>query len=366
MDYKINRNSHFQIIIVMNKLRIGVIFGGPSSEREVSLESGRHLFQSVDPERFEAIPLFMSSNRQIWEIPIKLVVMNTTKDIEDQLAVTAKRIPYEQLKERIDFMLIGLHGKFGEDGCLQGLLELLGIPYSGSGVLASAIGMNKDTTRRIVRTFGVTTPEYHVIRSIDWHASPESIVEHIKKTFALPVVVKPIAEGCSTAVEKIVAWEDLAQRIDEALQWDPFCMIDEYIEGVEITTTVIGNDTPKSFEITETPPAFGHYVLTLEDKFLPGGAEMITPARLHPEDTKRYKEIMVLIFGGLHLKGYTRIDGFVRNNEFIFNEVNTLPGATPSTCLIQQAAHDGLRPMDLVSKIIDLGLEAHANKIGPL
>jgi len=347
------------------KLRVGVIFGGPSSEREVSLESGRHMAQSLDTERFEGIPLFLSTKKQIWHIPLPLVLMNTTKDIEDQLETKAKRVPYEELPSTVDFMLIGLHGKYGEDGCLQGLLELLHIPYSGSGVLSSAIGMNKHVTRKFVRAMGITTPEYHLIAAVEWKNKQEAILAELK-LMSLPLVVKPVAEGCSTAVEKVTAWEDLAKRIDEALQWDPKCLVDEFIEGVEITTTVMGNDHPESFEITETPPAFGHHILTLEDKFLPGGAEMITPARFSPEDTAKYKAIMVRIFTGLHLKGYTRVDAFIRNNEFIFNEVNTLPGATPSTCLIQQAAHAGLSARDLFSKIIDLGIEAHRNKKGPL
>lgn len=349
----------------MEKLRVGVIFGGPSSEREVSLESGRHMAQSLDTERFIGVPLFLSIKKQIWKIPLPLVLMNTTKDIEDQLETKAQRVAYEELPSLIDFMLIGLHGKYGEDGCLQGLLELLHLPYSGSGVLSSAIGMNKHVTRQFVRAMGMTTPEYHLIAASQWKDNRETILSQIK-LMNLPLVVKPVAEGCSTAVEKVTVWEDLPKRIDEALQWDPECLVDEFIDGVEITTTVIGNDNPQSFEITETPPAFGHHILTLEDKFLPGGAEMITPARLSAEDTVKYKAMMVRIFNGLNLKGYTRVDAFIRNGEFIFNEVNTLPGATPSTCLIQQAAHAGLSARDLFSKIIDLGLEAHNNKKGPL
>ncbi len=349
----------------MKKLRIGVIFGGPSSEREVSLESGRHMFQSLDTQRFTGIPLFLSHNHEIWKLSLPLVLMNTTHDIEDQLQAKATKIPYEELRGLIDFMLIGLHGKYGEDGCLQGLLELLHIPYSGSGVLSSAIGMNKHVTRKFVRAMGIKTPEYHLITAEEWKNSQEGILDCLH-TMRLPVVVKPVAEGCSTAVEKVTIWEDLPGRINEALEWDPECIVDEFIDGVEITTTVIGNSDPQSFEITETPPAFGHHILTLEDKFLPGGAEMITPARLSPEDTANYKTTMVNIFKGLNLNGYTRIDAFVRNNEFIFNEVNTLPGATPSTCLIQQAAHAGMSPRDLFTKIIELGLEAHQKKKGPL
>ncbi len=349
----------------IHKLRIGVIFGGPSSEKEVSLESGRHLFQNVDPERFEATPLFMSSKREIWEIPMKLVVMNTTKDIEEQLESSAKRIRYEELKDRIHFMLIGLHGKYGEDGCLQGLLELLGIPYSGSGVLASAIGMNKDVARRFVRSVGMHTPEYWTVTKTEWEQNPTMVTQRIID-HGFPVVIKPIAEGCSTAVAKVQRVEDIANAFNDAFQWDPISIVDEWMEGMEITTTVMGNDTPVSMPITQTPPGLGHDVLTLEDKFLPGGAEMITPAPLPAEQTTQFQNEMVAVFTTLGLRGYSRIDEFVRDGVLYFNEVNTLPGATPSTCLIQQAAQVGMTPMDLVSKIIDLGIETHSTKIGPL
>ncbi|MBI5134964.1 D-alanine--D-alanine ligase [Candidatus Uhrbacteria bacterium] len=349
----------------MEKLKVGIIFGGASSEREVSLESGRHLYQNVDPSRFTATPLFLSGAREIWKIPIKLVVMNTTTDIEQQLEATAQRIPYEDLRGQFDFILNGLHGKYGEDGCMQGLLELLGIPYSGSGVMTSAIGMNKDITRRIVAEAGIKTPRYILVRRNQWETSREAALMSIA-AMGFPLVVKPIAEGCSTAVTKIHESDQIASAIEDALQWDPVCMVDEFIDGTEITTTIMGNSHPTSMPLTETPPSLHDAVLSLEDKFLPGGAKMITPARIAPGQTRAFQEQMVQAYTALMIRGYARIDGFIRGGEFIFNEVNTLPGATPSTCIIQQAAHVGMTPMDLVSKIIDLGLEAHAHKIGPL
>jgi D-alanine-D-alanine ligase len=124
------------------KTRVGIIMGGLSSEKEVSLESGRNIFSKIDRRRYDPIPIFMDSRAALWEIPLKLLMRNSTRDIEEDLAEEAEGIPYESLKERVDVICLGLHGKYGEDGCMQGLLELLGIPYTGSGVLASAIGMD--------------------------------------------------------------------------------------------------------------------------------------------------------------------------------------------------------------------------------
>jgi len=135
-----------------SKLRVGVILGGRSSEHEISLESGRHIFQTLDPLRFDASAVYMDRAGRLWEIGLPLLVQNTTQDIEARLETDARRLPFEALRDRFDIVYIGLHGKFGEDGCLQGLLELLDMPYVGSGVLGSALGMDKAAQRRYRRT----------------------------------------------------------------------------------------------------------------------------------------------------------------------------------------------------------------------
>ena len=138
----------------MNKLRVGVILGGMSSEREVSLNSGRNVFDNLDRESYDPRAVFMDGEGRLWIIPWQLISQNTTTDITERLEKEARRISYEGLKEEIDFAFISLHGKYGEDGCLQGLLELLGIPYTGPGVLASALGMDKHIQQRILQEIG--------------------------------------------------------------------------------------------------------------------------------------------------------------------------------------------------------------------
>lgn len=140
------------------KLRVGIIMAGLSSEKEVSLESGRNIFSKIDRRKYSPIPIFMDSDAALWEIPLKLLMRNCTRDVEEDLAEEAVRVPYEELKTRVDLVFLALHGKYGEDGCMQGLLELLKIPYTGSGVLASALGMDKLASRRVLEINGIDVP----------------------------------------------------------------------------------------------------------------------------------------------------------------------------------------------------------------
>jgi D-alanine--D-alanine ligase len=151
-----------------DKLRVGVIMGGISSEREVSLESGRNIFSKMDRQKYDPVPIFMDSLGGLWEIPLKLLMRNSTRDIEEDLDEEASRIPYEQLTSAVDFIYIGLHGKYGEDGCLQGLLELLKIPYTGSGVLGSALAMDKYTSRNVLAMSGIDVPRTHAVSIREW------------------------------------------------------------------------------------------------------------------------------------------------------------------------------------------------------
>src|SRR5512137_3044660 len=159
----------------MTKLRVGVILGGISSEREVSLNSGRNVHDNLDREAYAPVPLFMDGEGRLWVIPWQLVSQNTTTDITERLADEARRISYEELKKEIDFAFLSLHGKFGEDGCVQGLLELLGIPYTGPGVLASALGMDKHIQQQILQAEGVGVPDSILVREPEWRNDREGV-----------------------------------------------------------------------------------------------------------------------------------------------------------------------------------------------
>lgn len=347
----------------VTRLRVGVIMGGISSEREISLESGRNIYNNLDPEKYEGVPIFMDSQGRLWQMTLPLLVQNTTADIAARLE-EATRIPYEDLKGLVDFAYIGLHGKYGEDGCLQGLLELLDIPYTGSGVLASAMGMDKHMTRRLLTAAGIRVPRYLTISEKAWQERREETEKEITETLGYPCVVKPTREGCSTGLSVVREKAQLPSAMERAFEWDTACLVEELLRGTEITCGVIGNENPIAFLPTETPPR-GDF-LTVEEKFLPGEGENITPARIPPEMIEKVQEVMIEAYKALGTKAYARIDGFIVDGEVIITETNTLPGMTPSTCIFHQAAEEGMSPMDLVTKVIELSLEAHSRKKGPL
>jgi D-alanine-D-alanine ligase len=347
------------------RLRVGIIMGGLSSEKEVSLESGRNIFSKIDRRKYDPVPIFMDSRAALWEIPVKLIMRNSTSDIEEDLAEEARPIPYESLKERVDVVCLGLHGKYGEDGCMQGLLELLGVPYTGSGVLASAIGMDKYVCRRILEISGIDVPRTIPIPRRRWETEKVEVAEEIAREIGFPCVVKPCREGCSTAVKKVTTAEGIPDAVENALLWDNMALVEEFLTGMEVTCGVLGVDAPEALIPSETIPT--NDVLSLEDKFLYGQGENKTPARLPEEQIQKIRETAVATFRNLDLKGYARIDMFVREDGRVaVLEPNTLPGMTPSTVLFHQAAASGITQAELIDRIIQFALEGHAAKRGPL
>jgi D-alanine-D-alanine ligase len=347
------------------KLRVGVILGGVSSEREVSLESGRNIFSKMDRKKFDPAPIFMDSRCALWEIPIKLLMRNSTADIEIDLHEEARPLAYEALKDRFDFICIGLHGKYGEDGSLQGLLELLRVPYSGSGVLGSALGMDKFTSRKVLAMSGIDVPKTVPVDRRAWDG-PErgAILKRIENEIGFPCVVKPTREGCSTAVKKVVSSAGIPDALASAFEWDNVAVVEEFISGMEVTCGVLGNEEARALTPSETIPT--QDILSLEDKFLYGQGENKTPARVSEEMLRNIQDTAVRAYRALNLKAYSRIDMFVCDDRILVLEPNTLPGMTPSTVLFHQAAAEGLSQTDLISRIIEFSLEAHRTKKGPL
>jgi D-alanine-D-alanine ligase len=346
------------------RLRVGVLLGGMSSEREISLESGRNVYFNLDPSKYEGIAIFLDDAGHFWQIPLQLLVQNTTVDIAARLEDEAERIVYEDLSSVVDFVYIGLHGKYGEDGCLQGLLELLGVPYTGSGVMASAIGMDKHLQRRLLASAGLRVPRYLAVSERDWEERSEELLGQVAGKLGYPCVVKPTREGCSTGLSVVHDAEGIGSALQEAFRWDASALIEEALVGMEITCAVIGNR-----ELTALPPTEtirkGDF-LTVEEKFLPGEGENITPARLPEEAIRKVQDVVIQAYRALGLKAYARIDGFVVEGEVIVSEANTLPGMTPSTCIFHQAAEAGMSPMQFIDRVIQLSLEAHSQKKGPL
>jgi D-alanine-D-alanine ligase len=291
---------------------------------------------------------------------------NSTRDIEEDLSGEAREIPYESLKDRVDLVFLGLHGKYGEDGCMQGLLELLRIPYTGSGVLASALGMDKYVSRRILSMSGIDVPKTVAVARHSWTPDrQDEILSRIDGEIGFPCVVKPIREGCSTAVKKVVSRAGIPSALEEAFLWDNMALVEEFMDGTEITCGVLGDDPPHALTPSETIPT--EDILSLEDKFLYGKGENKTPARVPEAVLEQIRDVAAASFDALDLKGYARIDMFLRKDGRVaVLEPNTLPGMTPSTVLFHQAAAEGITQSGLISRIIEAARHVHAIKKGPL
>lgn len=358
------------------KLKVGVIFGGKSAEREVSLATGRYVYQLLDPLLFQGFPLFMDSKGSIWLLPDKLVLLNKTSDIVLRLA-EAKRVKIEELKKIVDFVFIALLGKYGEDGCIQGVLELLKIPYTGSGVLASALAMDKKVQKRLFRFVGLETAEAVIVRKEELE-NPRKIYQRVEKKLTYPLVVKPTREGSSIGVSVVKKKEKLLPALREAFKFDREALVEKYIRGLEFTCVVLGNWRPQALLPTEI--CLRGEFFTYEDKYMPGRTQIITPARLSQEKISLVRRTAEKVYRLLLCRGYGRVDGWVTEEKIIVGEPHTGTIMIPSSFVFQQAAQYKietcwrgpkktkipLTPKMLITKIIRMGQEIHKRKRGPL
>ncbi|MDO8785919.1 MAG: D-alanine--D-alanine ligase [Syntrophales bacterium] len=351
----------------MKKLRVGVIFGGMSSEREVSLNSGRNVYDNLDGELYEGVPVFMDGEGGLWIIPWQLVSQNTTVDISERLEKEARRIPYEALKEEIDFAFISLHGKYGDDGCIQGLLELLGLPYTGPGVLASALGMDKYAQQKILREAGIGVPENIPVREKDWQEKRAEIKEELLARFKPPFFTKPLREGSSIGITLIRDENSIERGIAEALKWDKVVLVEEYLDGIEFSSIILEEDgraTPLG--LTEIYPQSEYY--TYDDKYMPGRCKKLTPPKnIPPDKAEKIKAEALRAFRALGFRSYGRIDGFLlRDGRVLITDPNSSSGMAPSSFFFEQAACAGMLPDVIIKILIRNALTIHREKRGPL
>lgn len=361
-------------------LRVGVVFGGRSSEKEVSLATGRYVYSLLDHSRFVGVPFFMDSDGHMWKVPEKLVILNTTADVVSRLSEEARRIRYQDLTREVDVIFIALLGKYGEDGCIQGALELSGIPYTGSGVLASALGMDKKVHKQLLRHAAIRVPRDLVVGVEAWTGDTraqtvQQIVEHI----GLPCVTKPSREGSSIGVSVVSDEDDLQQAMQDAFRWDTQVLVEEYIRGAEFMCVVWGNEEPKAMLPTEV--VFEGDFFTYDAKYMPGRTQLHTPARFAPETIEEVRTLAVQVYELIGCKGYGRVDGLVTEDGICVMEPHTGTIMVPSSFVFQQAAkfriqlegtetagkaETGLSPREMVTGIVEMALDAHGGKIGPL
>lgn len=298
----------------MRGKKIGVLMGGLSAEREVSLRTGEAICAALVERGYDAAPVFVDRD-------LDLVLRQS----------------------RIDVAFLALHGRYGEDGCVQGLLEVLGIPYTGSDVLASALAMNKVKAKEIFRLRNLPTPPYYVLTK----AQAEAVADE-HAGFGFPAVVKPCGEGSSVGVSVVQDASELEAAVEEALTFDDEVLIERFIEGKEISVAILDDRPLGAIEIA---PRQGFY--DYGAKYTAGRTEYVMPARLGPERYRGVLQQALLAHRALGCAGATRVDLIVsdRGNEYLL-EVNTIPGMTPTSLLPKIAHHAGLDFADLVEDIL--------------
>lgn len=308
----------------MKKRVIALLSGGISSEREVSLNSGNQVFEALDKAKYE-IRRF---------------------DPKTDLARLVAEAP------EIDFALIILHGPFGEDGTVQGMLDLLGIPYQGAGVLGSSVAMNKLTAKRLYERAGIPVPPY-LVADAHHTVSVDLVLEHI----GLPVVVKPAQSGSSIGLTIVREPDQLAGALKTGFRHDHTLLVERCVEGTELTVGVIGNDSLEALPLIEIVPGEGYEYFDYDAKYLPGATTEICPARVSDSVTARAQALAVKAHEALFLRGYSRTDMILEGDDLFVLETNTIPGMTRTSLFPQAAAKAGLNFSQLMDRLITLGLE---------
>lgn len=345
------------------KMRIAVLMGGSSNEKETSLESGRNVVYKLSTEKYTVIPLFVSQEHELFHLEHSLLVRNSTKEIQELLNKETQ-VFWHDLPKIADFVFIALHGGVGENGSVQGALEMLNLPYNGSGVFASSLCMDKYKTNTLLAQHGIDVPLHMLIEKQSWQVDPKQLVAAIIKEFTFPIIIKPSDDGCSVMVQKVETEADIYIALDAIFaSGKTTALVEEYIVGTELTVGVLGNDEPIVLPPSQCISKAS--ILTMEEKFLPGAGENQTPALISLEAKQLVSEVVAKVYGVTQCKGYARIDCFyqsakqssTKKERVIIIEINTLPALTPATCLFHQAAEVGIKPVDLLDTIIEYGLE---------
>ena len=297
-------------------MKVGVIMGGVSSERDISLKSGESVVENLDKNKYEVVPIVLDSKND---------VINKVKGI--------------------DFALLALHGKFGEDGTVQGVLETLGIPYSGCGLLSSSVCMDKDMTKKVLKASDIRTAKWYTV------TSSEEIDYKLIEEYGYPVVVKPNSGGSSVATFVIDSKDQVKHCVEEALKWDREVMIEEYINGDEITCPVIDG---KLLPIIAIKPKSAFFDYTA--KYTDGGADEII-VELEETLNREVEKMALATYKALKCEVYSRVDMIIKNGVPYILEVNTLPGMTKNSLIPKSAAGINIGFSELLAIIIEKSLK---------
>ncbi len=347
------------------RLPVGILFGGRSAEHEVSLISAQGVMAAIDQDRFQAVPMGITKEGA-WLTPRETqsalaAIRGERMGALEQPAGLGFSGRVLVALRKVDVLFPLVHGTYGEDGSLQGLLEMMGIPYVGAGVAASALGMDKALQQMVFRQAGLPVPHSLVVTWPQWKNEMTAVVRHIESDLGYPCFVKPANSGSSIGTAKARSREALADGLAEAFRYDRKALVEQAIEGRHIECSVLGNDDPQASALGEIVFSrdFYDYVAKYEDP----RTRLIIPADLPPEVSERLRALAIAVFTTIDCAGMGRVDFFLTHDgQAYVNEINTIPGFTPVSMYPKLWEATGLSYSDLITRLIELGLERYQEK----
>jgi D-alanine-D-alanine ligase len=367
-----------------NKLRVGVLFGGRSGEHEVSLRSAASIIDAMDKSRYEVVPIGITKEgRWLAAGEAERLLGGTYRalpradagepadTIRSEAGVLQHGLPMvlapdpsqrDTASRPLDVIFPILHGTFGEDGTVQGLLELAGIAYVGGGVLASAAGMDKEVMKRLFRDHGLPVVPWLLFLRGEIEAHPRRLVAAVEARFRYPLFVKPANLGSSVGITKVHGRGELRPALELAAKFDRKVLVERGVDGRELECSVLGNDDPEASVPGEIVPV--HELYDYAAKYLDEGSELIIPARLTATQRRRVQELAVGAFRAIDCSGMARVDFFLerKTGKIYVNEINTIPGFTSISMFPKLWEASGLPYPKLIDRLIELALERHREK----
>lgn len=360
----------------MSKIRVGIIFGGRSGEHSVSLVSAEGVMSAIDRDKYEVIPIgitpegrwivtndplkALSSGSTAYGPPAGLLAEAVSHALvvleEGEQAITAVPIG------RVDVVFPVLHGPFGEDGTLQGMLEMAGIAYVGAGVAASAVGMDKVLFKDIARAHGLPVTPYLPVKRVVWQRAPEQVVAHVEEEIGYPCFVKPANLGSSVGITKAHDRSELVAALDEAAKYDRKLLVEMAVDAREIEVGILGNDEPIASVPGEIVP--GNEFYDFAAKYVDGTSTLLIPAPIPDDRASEIRRMAVEAFLASDCAGMARADFLLDKKAGIayINEINTIPGFTPISMYPKLWAASGISYAELIDRLIELALERHADR----
>jgi len=354
------------------RLRIGILFGGRSGEHEVSLASAASVIRALDTEKYEAVPIGITKDGR-W-----LVGTSAAQKLLAEVLKAGERVVLPpdpsssalvslgggsaQPSVKVDVIFPVLHGTFGEDGTVQGLLELAGVPYVGAGVLGSAVGMDKDLQKRIFREARIPVVPALAISRHEWETKRGAVLVAVKKKFGFPLFVKPATLGSSVGMTRVSTAAELPAAMDLAAEFAQKIVVERAIRGREIEVSVLGNAEPKASIPGEIIPHREFYDYAA--KYLETGTRLEIPAKLNKKQVAQFQEYSVRAFRAIECMGMARVDFFLERGtgKIYLNEVNTIPGFTSISMYPKMWEASGIPYSELISRLIELALEQYKEK----